>query len=189
MLSDRVRSLLGTLKARLSGLELVLLRLSSLMPLHAIRIAALRSWGARIHATATIYHGYEVRSARRLVVGEHSIVGDGAILDARGGLSIGANVNLSSQVHIWTGQHAWNSPDFSYESAPVVLEDRVWLGPRVTVLPGVTIGEGTVVAAGAVVAADLPPSSLAVGVPARVIREREKMQYELPHRRRKVWFW
>jgi acetyltransferase-like isoleucine patch superfamily enzyme len=48
----------------------------------------------------------------------------------------------------------------------------VWLGTKVTVLRGVTVGRGSVVAANAVVAKDLPAYSVAVGVPARVVRDR-----------------
>lgn len=56
-------------------------------------------------------------------------------------------------------------------TAPVVIEDHVWIGSHVTVLPGVHIGEGAVIAAGAVVTYDVPPRCLAGGVPAKVIRE------------------
>jgi len=55
-----------------------------------------------------------------------------------------------------------------------VLQDNVWLGLHVQVLDGVTIGYGTVVGAGAVVTKDLPPNSVAVGVPAKVVRRRSE---------------
>lgn len=55
-------------------------------------------------------------------------------------------------------------------SAPVVIEDGVWLSMNVTVLKGVTIGAGTVVAAGSVVTRSLPPRVLAGGVPAKVLK-------------------
>ncbi|SHE26705.1 sugar O-acetyltransferase [Actinomyces glycerinitolerans] len=56
-------------------------------------------------------------------------------------------------------------------SAPVVIEDDVWIGGNVTILPGVTIGRGSVIAAGAVVNANVPPMVVAGGVPVRVLRE------------------
>lgn len=52
----------------------------------------------------------------------------------------------------------------------VVIEDNCWLGGGVTVCPGVTIGEGCVIGAGSVVTRDIPPHSLAAGVPCRVLR-------------------
>jgi maltose O-acetyltransferase len=55
--------------------------------------------------------------------------------------------------------------------APITLADNVWLGGGVIVCPGVTIGEDTVVGAGAVVTKNLPAGVVAVGVPARVLRE------------------
>jgi len=56
-------------------------------------------------------------------------------------------------------------------AAPVVLEERVWLGNRSIVLKGVRIGHDSVVAAGAVVARDVPPRVVVAGNPARIIRE------------------
>ena len=52
----------------------------------------------------------------------------------------------------------------------ITIGDNVWLGARVIVLPGVSIGENSVVGVGSVVTRDIPPGSLAVGVPARVVR-------------------
>jgi maltose O-acetyltransferase len=56
-------------------------------------------------------------------------------------------------------------------TAPIVLDDGVWLGARVTVLNGVTIGRGSIIAAGSVVTRDVPSGVIAAGVPARVVRE------------------
>ena len=61
----------------------------------------------------------------------------------------------------------------SHKTAPVVIEDDVWLGMNVTVLKGVTIGKGSVIAAGSVVSRDIPANSLAGGVPAKVIKHIE----------------
>lgn len=56
-------------------------------------------------------------------------------------------------------------------AAPITLHDNVWLGAGVIVLPGVTIGADTVVGAGSVVTKDLPSGVVAVGTPARVVRD------------------
>ena len=99
-------------------------------------------------------------------------------------------MNLSSQVHIWTAQHDWESPDFAYEVGPVTIGSRAWIGPRVTILPGSTIGEGAVVAAGAVVKGEVAPYSMVAGIPAREIRKRPiNLTYRLASPRNKVWWW
>lgn len=160
------------------------------LPIHAARVAALRKWGATISPTATIYHGFEVRNASGLIIGERASIGNGAILDARGGIMIGADVNFSTDVHIWTGQHDWQSESFAYEKAPVVIGDHAWISTRVTILPGVTIGEGAVVAAGAVVSKDIEPYTLAGGVPAKVLGQRPSpMTYKLSPAKDKPWWW
>jgi acetyltransferase-like isoleucine patch superfamily enzyme len=58
----------------------------------------------------------------------------------------------------------------SIEPRPVEIGDGAWLAARVTVLPGTRIGAGAVIAAGSVVAGDIPPGSVAGGIPARILR-------------------
>ncbi|MBL4677498.1 MAG: hypothetical protein JKY70_15040 [Mucilaginibacter sp.] len=53
---------------------------------------------------------------------------------------------------------------------PVIIEDNVWIGETVSVLPGVTIGKGSIIGASAVVTKNIPPYSIAVGNPAKVIK-------------------
>jgi len=67
------------------------------------------------------------------------------------------------------GSHRFSSA-YAYEKA--VIESDVWLGYAVIVLTGVTIGRGAIVAAGSVVTKDIPPYTIAVGVPARVVGQR-----------------
>lgn len=73
--------------------------------------------------------------------------------------------DMGFQIHIGPRREGWEG------SSPIAIGDGVWLGGGVIVLPGVTIGENTVVGAGAVVTRDLPDGVVAVGNPARVIRE------------------
>ena len=57
-------------------------------------------------------------------------------------------------------------------SKGIIIEDNVWIAANVTILDGCKIGQGSIVAAGAVVNKDIPPKSIAGGVPARIIKER-----------------
>lgn len=177
-------------RPHLESAEMVSLRLLANSPAHRVRVAALRRWGADVAATATMYHGFQVRAAKKLRIGERTSVGEGCILDARGGLTIGADVNLSTAVSIWTAQHGWNDPDFAFEWAPVTIGDRAWISTRATILPGVTIGEGAVVAAGAVVTKDVAPFTLVGGVPAKWIADRRRdLRYRLAPATEKLRFW
>jgi len=140
---------------------------------------SMRRWGYRaigmdLHDTAIIHRGLELRSPRNIEIGPGCIVGFDSILDGRNGIVMGASVNLSSQVAIWTMQHDYQDPDFGVKGGAVEVCDRAWLSFRSTILPGVTIGEGAVVAAGAVVTADVPPFVVVGGVPARIIGERTR---------------
>ena len=55
-------------------------------------------------------------------------------------------------------------------AAPIVVGKDVWIGAHATILKGVTIGDGAIIAAGAVVTRDVPPNTIAAGVPARVVK-------------------
>jgi acetyltransferase-like isoleucine patch superfamily enzyme len=127
-----------------------------------------------------IHKGLEVRALREVSLGSGTVVGFDCILDGRGGIRTGRNVNMSSEVAIWTMQHDHRDADFGVVSAPVVVGDRAWLSFRAVVLPGVTIGEGSVVCAGAVVVKDVAPYTVVAGVPARVVASRPtNLRYEL----------
>jgi len=87
---------------------------------------------------------------------------------------IGADCLLGPNIQLLTPTHPLQPTprrDKVEGAAPIVLKDNVWLGGGVIVCPGVTIGENTVVGAGSVVTKDLPANVVAVGNPARVIRE------------------
>jgi maltose O-acetyltransferase len=89
-------------------------------------------------------------------------------------VTIGAACQVATRVQLITATHPIDpAPRRSgWESAkPIVIGDNVWLGAGVIVCPGVTIGSDTVVGAGAVVTRDLPAGVVAMGVPARVVRE------------------
>jgi maltose O-acetyltransferase len=89
-------------------------------------------------------------------------------------IRIGSNCQLGPGVQLLTPRHPIDPEPrrAGWEYAePIAIADNVWLGGGVIVCPGVTIGDDTVVGAGAVVTRDLPSGIVAVGAPARVLRE------------------
>ena len=167
-----LRSFRNTMRCYLSSLLYLLLGIVAHIPSHRIRKSILKMLGAEIANTVRLYHGFEVRSPWKLKIQDGSIIGNDSILDARAGLHIGKNVNLSSEVAIWTAQHDPQSAVFATTMKPVWIDDYAWLSFRCVILPGVTIGRGAVVAAGAIVTKDVPAFAIVAGIPARIIGER-----------------
>jgi maltose O-acetyltransferase len=107
-------------------------------------------------------------------VGAGTFINSGAVILDVGRVSIGADVQVGPNVQLLTPTHPLEAElrrTRAEAAEPISIGDNVWLGGGVIVCPGVTIGRDTVVGAGAVVTRDLPAGVLAVGNPARVIRE------------------
>jgi maltose O-acetyltransferase len=107
-------------------------------------------------------------------IGPRTFVNVGAVILDCAPVTIGADVQIASNVQLLTATHPLDAAErrSGWESAaPITVRDDVWLGGGVIVCPGVTIGSETVVGAGAVVVHDLPPKVLAVGNPARPVRD------------------
>src|SRR6188768_3423605 len=140
-----------------------------------------RVWGTPIiHNNGTLLIGDRVRIVSKIAPVELAVSRQGCLdirdsvyincgcsIAAMMSVTIGAHCSIGSHVTIMDNDFHRIDPDRRNEmppSAPVVLEENVWIGVRAIILRGVTIG------AGSVVAHDVPPRSLAAGVPARVIR-------------------
>lgn len=160
------------------------------LPSSALRMLGARAIGMRIAPTAKLYRWREVRDGQNIDIGAGSIIGMWATLDGRKGITIGKNVNLSSEVALWTLQHDYNSPTFAAQGGPIVIGDRAWISFRATILPGVTIGEGAVVAANSVVTKNVPPYTLVGGIPAKPLKKRsDNLAYEWTNARSHApWF-
>jgi maltose O-acetyltransferase len=91
---------------------------------------------------------------------------------ATGSIAIGANCMLGTHVSILDNDfHELHQRSRMPAPRPVVIEDGAWIGNRAIIMPGVTVGAGAAVGAGSVVIADVPPRTLAMGNPARIVRE------------------
>jgi len=106
-----------------------------------------------------------------LHVGRNVRINNGAALSAHCRITIGDNCRIAPHATLLDSDfHGVEDRDTMHKSAPIVLEEDVWVASRAMVLKGVHIGRGAVVAAGAVVTKDVPAYSLVAGIPARVIR-------------------
>jgi len=138
-------------------------------------------------------------SNRGIDIGDNVFVGRNTIIYCQNGdIEIGSNANIGSNCQIFSarnikigndvliaaytylvgGGHNFDDPDVPIikqgrTALGINIEDNVWLGAGVKVLDGVSVGEGSIVAAGAVVTEDIPPFTIAGGIPARVIKHRK----------------
>ena len=108
-----------------------------------------------------------------LEIGERTFINFGTSIVANQHVTLGERCLIGPHCSVMDNSYHRLEPERRYESPPsdpVVIGNNVWLGIRTIVLPGVTIGDDSVVAAGSVVSHDIPPRTLAGGVPAKFIR-------------------
>lgn len=112
-----------------------------------------------------------------IAIGENVFLGPYTTIYGHGGIAIGKDTLIAMHCRILSSNHTIPDRNTRIRSQPdillpTVIGEDVWLGAGVTILGGVTVGDGCVVGAGAVVTKDLPPYSVAMGVPAKVVRTR-----------------
>lgn len=137
----------------------------------------LRKWfyqllGAQIGKKTYPCRRVEVLFPRGLKLGDRVAIGWFAELDARGGVVIENDTNISSHVILITGSHDLEAPNYIANFKPIHIGHHCWIGTRATILQGVNIGNGSIVAAGAVVTKDIPAGEVWGGVPAKFIKKR-----------------
>lgn len=115
-------------------------------------------------------YGRNIRVGRRFFANFNFTVLDEAFVTIGDDCFIGPNVSIYTACHSTIPAERNTRREWA---RPVTIGDNCWIGGSVTILPGVTIGEGCTIGAGSVVVRDIPPRSIAVGNPARVVRRIE----------------
>jgi acetyltransferase-like isoleucine patch superfamily enzyme len=123
----------------------------------------------------------KVHQTGHIKIGKRTYIGPYTCLSSYGKLTIGKDCLIASHSSIYAHNHNFSDPnqkirDQGFSSKGIIIEDDCWLGSGVRVVDGVIIGEGSIIGAGAVVTRDIPPYSIAVGVPAKVISKRNKRE-------------
>ena len=123
----------------------------------------------------------ESAKVEKLIIGDNVRLGDFIHISALEKVVMGDNVGIGPKSLITDINHGDFSDGHKYDiqipyakrklsSKPVIIESNVWVGEMVTIVPGVIIGEGAVIGAHSNVVRNIPPYSMAVGNPARVIK-------------------
>ena len=113
-------------------------------------------------------YGYNVHAGDNVLINYQCVFLDAAPV------TIGDNCFIGPMCGFYTVKHPLDPQrrnEGYVQGEPITLKDNVWIGGSCTILPGVTIGENSVIGAGSVVTRDIPANSVAVGNPARVIRQ------------------
>ena len=161
--------------------------LISHFPSHLLRHFVMRHFmGVTLGKECAILMGLRLYTKGGLCIGEHSVIDRDCVLDSRGGIEIGCNVNLAPEVMLLTAYHdPDDAENFGGLTKSITIDDHAWIATRAIVLPGVCIGKGAIVGAGSVVTKDVSAGSIVAGNPARFIRERKgEPSYQLvPYKR------
>ena len=108
---------------------------------------------------------------KNIKIGKDVFVNSGCCFQDQGGVTLGDGCLVGHNVVFATLDHdkrPGRRGDMT--AAPIVVGKDVWIGAHATILKGVTIGDGAIIAAGAVVTRDVPPNTIAAGVPARIVK-------------------
>lgn len=168
------------------GIWMLTTNIIMIIPFYCIRHLWLKIFLRSFGKGNAVKRGVEIRIPHRITIGNNNCINHHVLLDGRGDLVIGNNVDIAQEVNIWTAQHDYNDDNYSGTTGKVVIEDYVWLASRVTILPGVHIHKGAVVASGAIVTKDVPENAIVGGIPAKIIGYRKcNFNYKLGQR---VWF-
>ena len=149
-------------------------RVINKIPSRHLRKGFYKLLGAKIGNNCFPCRRVEVLLPKGLILEDGVGIGWFAELDARGGIKVGHDTNISSHVKLITGSHDINDPEFTADFLPIHIGHHCWIGTGATVLQGVKIGDGAVVAAGAVVTKDVPAWTVVGGVPAKEITKRSQ---------------
>lgn len=140
--------------------------------------------GDNCRVFGTLYSQYN----GKITIGNNTCIYNRTTIGSVDSITIGDCVIISNHVHIYDNNNHPTSPKVRHEmclngfegdawrwihtdSAPIVIEDDVWIGEYSAVMKGVTIGRGSIVGAHAVVTKDVPPYTIVAGNPARVVKE------------------
>ncbi|UZD23867.1 acyltransferase [Algoriphagus halophytocola] len=128
---------------------------------------------------ASLKHDVIIQGSGSIFLGKKSFIGSFSVIGSNESIYIGDNVMVAQSVSIRDTDHNFSDLETPMISqgivtAPIIIEDDVWIGYGAVITKGVTIGKGAIVAANAVVTKDVPEYAIVGGVPAKIIKYRNQ---------------
>ncbi|MBN2396285.1 MAG: acyltransferase [Candidatus Atribacteria bacterium] len=113
----------------------------------------------------------------KIEIGKNTTINQNCIIDGSGGISIGNDVRIAPYVIFNTVDHEYSKKEIpirkqAYIAGRIIIENDVWIGANVVINKGVRIGKGSVIGSGSIVTRNIPPYSVAYGIPCKVVRTR-----------------
>ena len=141
-------------------------------PAFGWRRLVLRCFGAEVGKDVHIYNTATIYFPWNFIIGDHSAIGEDAMIYNLGPITIGAQVTISQRAHLCAGTHDHTDPTLPLLKPPIAVQDRAWVCADAFIGPNITVGEGAIVGARAVAVKDVPSWMIVAGNPARSIKER-----------------
>jgi len=116
-----------------------------------LKVAALRSFGARVGQGVVIRSRVNITFPWKLEIGDQVWLGDEVLILSLARVTIGSNVCISQRAFLCTGSHDFKSETFDLITRPIEIGDGCWIAAQAFIGPGVVLPPGTMVKAGAVV--------------------------------------
>ncbi|MBQ7450828.1 sugar O-acetyltransferase [bacterium] len=130
--------------------------------------------GRTVDKTFRLFPPFYTDCGKNIKTGKNVFINACCRFQDQGGIEIGDGSLIGHNTTIATLNHDFNpAKRQNLTPSPVKIGKNVWIGSDCTILPGVTIGDGAIVGAGSVVTKSIPQNTIAVGNPARVIKEIE----------------
>ena len=167
--------MLRLIPARVSMLLLVVLRHFPTRIGCGIRYVLLKRLARACGDNVAVFEGVYLYHVNQIEIGDHVSIHPMCYIDGRGGVCIGSNTSIAHNTTIITFEHIFSqSENYTRDQicgAAVNIGQNVLIGCGVRILAGVTIGDNVIVGAGAVVTKNILANSLAIGVPARMVKQ------------------
>lgn len=149
----------------------LLIRMNSATDPNEVRELLSQITNSEIDASTTVFTPLYINYGKHTEIGKNVFINFNCVFLDLGGIIIEDNVLIAPNVSLLSEGHPIE-PENRHSLVPkkIHIKKNAWIGAGATILQGVTIGQNAIVAAGAIVSADVPDNTIAVGIPAKIIR-------------------